>query len=126
MTHSLYPLLGAAAENQGILWLLGAVLTGIIAGLSMAVLHYAIDRARGGDPMPRIWAYITGVLILHLSYSAWLLWSAPPLGYALAGLWIIAVLAGAADIACYALDAWVEKRVDRAELEARREAEKGR
>jgi hypothetical protein len=110
-------------ENDGTMWILGALLAGFAAGLILAVGHYAIDRVRRGRPMHRVAAYVYGVLTLNGTYTAWLLLARPTTLYALAGLWLITLLAGAADVACYALDTWVQAQADRAELEARRALE---
>ena len=111
-------------DNPGLSWILGALLAGFVAGLVLAVGHYAIDRARRSRPIHRVAAYVYGTLTLNGAYSAWLLLAWPATIYAVAGLWIITVVAGAADVACYALDAWVRAQADRAELEEHRAQER--
>ncbi|HET20331.1 MAG TPA: hypothetical protein ENO16_06965 [Chromatiales bacterium] len=110
-------------DNNGMTWILSALLAGVVAGLILAVGHYAIDKARRGRPMPRVAAYVYGVLTLNGAYSVWLALARPVLLYAILGLWLITVLAGAADVACYGLDTWVQAQTDHAELEERRAQE---
>ncbi len=112
-------------ENNGTTWILGALLAGFVAALVLVVGHYMIRHLRRGRRVHVLWLYVYGTTTVNGCYSAWLLLVRPALLPALAGLWIVTVLAGGADMLSHLLDRLIPwPQSDQAELEARRAQER--
>lgn len=84
------------------------VLTAGIAALLLVVEHYLPWRGLLGRDLPRLWAYVLGVLALILPLSGllafWAEWGA------LGALWLVTGAGGLAVIFCYLFDAWLWAR----------------
>lgn len=91
-------------DNSGIWW---SVLAGFVAGLILMIGHYLIPHLRRGRKLHNVYLYIYGTTTINGCYTAWLLLVQPALLPALAGLWIVTVLAGGANIVAHVLDALV-------------------
>lgn len=106
-------------DSSGIWW---SFLAGLVAALILMVGHYVIPHLRRGQRLHNVWLYIYGTVTMEGCYAAWLLLVQPGCTAALAGLGIITVMAGGADIVAHVLDALIPwPQADIAELGARRE-----
>lgn len=90
------------------------VVAALIAALLLIVEHYFPWQLALGRRLPRLAAYVIGVLAFLAPVSIlFLIWTREPPGYAfahLAALWIVTGGGGAAVIGCYALD-WLLNRL---------------
>jgi len=85
----------------------GIVAAIISAGLLIAEDYFPWKRIRRGRSLPRIPAYVLGMLAILDPFTAW----ACSFGYGLAAvvLWAITIVGGAAVMGCYLLDrAWTQ------------------
>jgi len=107
--------------------ILTAAGAGFVAGLVLAVGHYAIHRIRRGRPAHPIANYVYGTLTLFGAFSGWAALVRPTWPLAIAGYAAIMCVAGAFDAGCYVLDALADRKpeqmekADQAELEVRRQ-----
>lgn len=86
--------------------LTAALLTAALLGFE----HYFPWRKTLGRDLPRVPAYVLGVLALLIPYSALLAWwSSWP---ALLAVWIITLAGGATVAGLYAFDDWLKHRAD--------------
>ena len=95
------------------------LITALTAGSLLLAEHYAPWRLVLRRKLPRIVAYILGVLALVVPltvlYALWAAWQA------VLALWVVTLAGGAVVLACYALDDWLSARADlHAEAECRR------
>jgi len=113
------------------------LVAGFVAGLVLAVGHYAIGRAleakplsddkhtwkdRTGRPMLHpVLNYMYGTVTLLSAWTGWALYCGFSWFLALSP-WAIAIAAGACDMATYLLDTWVESRKTERENDARKPA----
>lgn len=101
------------------------VLTALFAALILIVEHYApwFRRSNNDRPHP-VYNYVLGCLALFLPYSSLLIyWGlfCPGISpfLALAALWAVMGVGGAAVGGCYLYDDYMDNRRKRAEMEAR-------
>ena len=81
----------------------------LVAGLIMLALHWFPWQALLGKKLPRLAAYILGLLGIALPLTAMLcIWSD---WQALLAMWIVAVAAGVATASGYAIDHWMDLRI---------------
>jgi hypothetical protein len=104
------------------------ILAGVFAGLVLVAGHYGIAKLRQTKPpgerkLHPIAAYVYGCATVGGAFTVWALLAEPNAALAVLGWWIILVVAGAFDVACYLLDHWAETRCDQAELDVRRKAD---
>jgi hypothetical protein len=94
-----------------------ALAVGLGTALIIAVLHFALWRAQLGQRYGRPVTYIIGVGVLTAGYGVWaaLVPGPVPPGVAWVAWGCIVVLAGLADVGCYAWH-WVEERRGRAAI----------
>jgi len=95
-----------------------------IVALAEAFLHYFRWRMiLGGRELPRVAAYMLGVLGLMLPYSRWL-WmrGAIQAQEAIMVLWIVIVAGGLSVLVCYGIDAIVDLAWSKREAEQRERA----
>jgi hypothetical protein len=105
-------------DYHGVWW---SLLAGVVAALVLMVGHYLLPHLRRGRKLHNVYLYIYGTTTINVCYTLWLVLAQPGSAAALAGLWVITVMAGGGNILCHVLDRLIPwPKVDLAELESRR------
>lgn len=93
----------------------------VVLGLIFTVLilllgHWFRWSSLLGKPLPRIWAYVYGVLAILLPISGlyvfWILTGSGTIARALLALWAVVIAGGLSVVSAYLIDGWLDARAE--------------
>jgi hypothetical protein len=100
-----------------VLMQIDVIVTALLSALMLLAGHYFPWRAVFNRELPRLAAYVYGVLAILLPVTGFL--ALNRLWLAVAATWSSAIAGGGVVLFCYAFDDWIENRRGRQEAEER-------